>query len=49
MNSQVKERRKGTLVSGKTTCKKQAAIMHIKKGHIRFSENGVNFLYLSTI
>ncbi|MEG6190389.1 hypothetical protein [Enterobacter kobei] len=43
----VKEKRRAKVVAGKTTCKKQAAVMHIKKGHIQISENGVNLLCLS--
>ncbi|EPB4437508.1 hypothetical protein ACRN85_001196 [Enterobacter hormaechei] len=34
-------------ITEKTTCKKQVAVMQIKKDRIVFSENGVSFLSLS--
>lgn len=43
----INDSRKGHASADKTTCKKQVAVMQIKKGRIVFSENGVSFLSLS--
>lgn len=42
-----KKSSKDYAIADKTTCKKQVAVMQIKKDRIVFSENGVSFLSLS--